>query len=387
MISNEFQIEILNLKINDYFIHKFDNLSKLRRKKKNQKSFFFLFFMIWKKEIWFSMTIQGFTVPYLYDKTVNGHEKINVFRNILTLQYPCENKLECSPYVLTLKPGRYMFEVWGAQGGGNNTGIPTTEEGGKGGYSKGKFHLQEEKTFYIYIGSSGTDSGNGGFNGGGALGSNIWLNGTYIDDPDNNTNLFRAPGGGATDIRLIPGNLVSIESIDFNTTYFGDEESLNSRILVAGGGGGNSIHYGFGGGETGSLDKHPHEIASSGNQTKPGITYEGIDAGFGYGGFTNQTGQGISGGGGGYFGGGGASHGYGGSGFINTSFFYTGSTIKGNEQIPSPYNINLNEIGHSGDGMARITYFDYAYICTCQSLHQRSYLMFTLISILSSNNY
>ena len=329
------------------------------------------------------MSVQGFDVPYLYNKSVDGHEKVTVFRNMLTLQYPCENKTECSPYVLTLKPGRYMFEIWGAQGGGNNTGIPTQEEGGKGGYSKGKFHLKEEKTFYIYIGSSGDDSGNGGFNGGGALGSVIWLNGSgYNPTLDN----YRGPGGGATDIRLIPGELVSVKSIDFYTTYFGGSDSLNSRILVAGGGGGNSDHYGFGGGESGSLEIQKTENATSGNQTGPGTTYSGCDAGFGYGGYTTELNQGISGGGGGYYGGGGASHAYGGSGFINTSFFYTGSTISGDKPIPSPYQINLEEIGHSGDGMARITYFDYAYICTCQSFNQRSYLMFTLITLFHSSN-
>ena len=90
--------------------------------------------------------------------------------------------------------GYYKFECWGAQG----TGGPAT---GKGGYTSGIKKLNEGDTFYIYVGGQ---SASGGWNGGGK--SSIG-NG----------------GGGATDIRLIPGE-------------WNDQEGLKSRIMVAGAG-------------------------------------------------------------------------------------------------------------------------------------------------------
>ena len=132
---------------------------------------------------------------------------------------------------------------------------------------------------------------------------------------------------------------------------------MRSRIIVAGGGGGQSDEWGYGGGESGasSLDS-TEEIASSGNQTHGGITWSGIDGGFGYGGYTKMVYEGISGGGGGYYGGGGATYAFGGSGFINKTYFPTGKTIAGNEPIPSPFEEGSQELGHSGNGFAQITY-------------------------------
>ena len=319
------------------------------------------------------MSSKSFGVPYLYNKSVNGSERVTIFNNILTLNYPCPGEDECSPYVLTLKPGRYLFELWGAQGCGLNTGI-NCSDGGKGGYSGGNILLKDEETFYIYIGSSGTKSGNGGFNGGGAVGSMMYAN---------CTSNCRAPGGGATDIRLLPGKLESLKSFDFNTTYFGDNESLESRIIVAGGGGGNSEDHGFGGGESGATSEGYSETATSGNQNGPGITHSGVNAGFGYGGYTDTEIYGISGGGGGYYGGGGAREAYGGSGFVNKSYFHIGSTISGDQPFPSPYDINSKETGHYGDGMVRITFYDYK-ACTVQKINHKYYFMFILIFIMRS---
>ena len=68
-------------------------------------------------------------------------------------------------------------------------------------------------------------------------------------------------------------------------------------------------------------------------------------------------GQGISsrnGGGGGWYGGSAVSAegGAGGSGHIGTGL--TGETIAGTEEFPSPY--GTTEIGHQGNGYARITF-------------------------------
>lgn len=89
--------------------------------------------------------------------------------------------------------GYYKFECWGAQGsGGPNTG--------RGGYTSGVKRLNAGDTFYIYVGGN---QGKQGWNGGG-----ISLDNYYT-------------GGGATDIRLVPGE-------------WNNEEGLRSRIMVAG---------------------------------------------------------------------------------------------------------------------------------------------------------
>ena len=103
---------------------------------------------------------------------------------------------------VTLEPGKYVLECWGAQGGYRSN----SSYGGKGGYSTGTLTLTQKTTIYIYVGGSGnsvTSASNsiypGGFNGGG----------------------YRynyKGGGGATDIRI-------------------GSASLYARVIVAGGGG------------------------------------------------------------------------------------------------------------------------------------------------------
>ena len=122
------------------------------------------------------MTLKWYSQLELENKTVNGKPKLNISAHQVTFGYPCEGETKCSPYVLTLNPGRYIFEVWGAQGGGKNTGTRFIKFGGKGGYSIGKTLLETPTTFYIYVGSSGTNkTGDGGFNGGGAVGASMWI--------------------------------------------------------------------------------------------------------------------------------------------------------------------------------------------------------------------
>ena len=110
----------------------------------------------------------------------------------------------------TLTPGRYKLECWGAEGG-NGTDSPNTN--GKGGYSVGVLTLSQTLNIFIYAGGAGiatpSASGwtitNGGFNGGG------WTR-SY--------NKSVGSGGGGSDIRI-------------------GQDSLYSRVIVAGGGGGS----------------------------------------------------------------------------------------------------------------------------------------------------
>ena len=223
------------------------------------------------------------------------------------------------PFEYYLKRGRYLLEVWGAQGGNPLTG-------GEGGYSRGILKLSTGRKVYIYCGEKGS-YGNSQFN-------------RSFPDGGANFNGERNPpsgsGGGSTDIRF--------------------SESLDSRIIVAGDGGGagsweadNVQIGGFGGGSVGgdgsSSISHPGIGASNSDPT---------DFIFGEG--TNATGDHYSGGGGGggYYGGKGAyeSGGGGGSGYVS-KILYSAYTIGGNNAFDQPDGTRTT--GHLGHGFARIT--------------------------------
>lgn len=252
----------------------------------------------------------------------------------------------------TLAPGTYKLECWGGQGGTYSSYI-----GGYGGYSKGTITLTEATTVYISVGGAGSSSSTAaGFNGGG----------TGISSGRG--------GGGATDVRI-------------------GQNSLYSRVIVAGGGGGagvtsaNANPCGCGGGEyggdgyynntTGSYTTGQKRSGGSASQTAGGITWStGTQATFGQGG--NASGYSCGGGGGGWYGGGGAYDsdsdsdgrwGGGGSGYVYTSstaknypngcllnsthYLTNAQTIAGDTSFTSP--TGSSETGHTGNGFCRIT--------------------------------
>lgn len=252
----------------------------------------------------------------------------------------------------TLAPGTYKLECWGGQGGTYSSYI-----GGYGGYSKGTITLTEATTVYISVGGAGSSSSTAaGFNGGG----------TGISSGRG--------GGGATDVRI-------------------GQNSLYSRVIVAGGGGGagvtsaNANPCGCGGGEyggdgyyndtTGSYTIGQNRCGGSASQTAGGKTWStSTQATFGQGG--NASGYSCGGGGGGWYGGGGAYDsdsdsdgrwGGGGSGYVYTSstaknypngcllnsthYLTNAQTIAGNTFFTSP--TGSAEIGHTGSGFCRIT--------------------------------
>lgn len=203
---------------------------------------------------------------------------------------------------VTLKPGKYKLECWGASGGGR---FDEWTECAKGGYSKGELTLKKETILYAYAGESGYKkfsnlSDWAGFNGGGR-GPNQGV------DPK-----FTTCGGGATDIRLIGG-------------VWNDEQGLLSRIIVAGGGGSigtsSSSLIGLGGGFVGGMGVASGTTCTGGTQYEGGVTVNSSGNGlFGKGGSGN-----ICAGGGGWFGGAGASSsavGGGGSGYVLTKDSY-----------------------------------------------------------------
>lgn len=253
---------------------------------------------------------------------------------------------------VTLNAGTYTLECWGAQGGTYSSYI-----GGYGGYSKGTITLAKTTTVYVSVGGAGSSSSTtAGFNGGG----------TGISSGRG--------GGGATDVRI-------------------GQNSLYSRVIVAGGGGGagvtsaNANPCGCGGGEyggdgyyndtTGSYTIGQNRCGGSASQTAGGKTWStSTQATFGQGG--NASGYSCGGGGGGWYGGGGAYDndsdsdgrwGGGGSGYVYTSstaknypngcllnsthYLTNAKTIAGNKSFKSP--TGKNETGHTGNGFCRIT--------------------------------
>jgi len=120
-----------------------------------------------------------------------------------------------------LPAGQYKLQCWGAQGGSNGAnstyGI-TAQAGGKGGYSEGIITLSQKTTVRVYVGGQGSSSA-GGFNGGGST------TGTSQYNASNDLGYSKmGGGGGATDIRLSDGALLS-------------------RMIVAGGGAGGAMAY------------------------------------------------------------------------------------------------------------------------------------------------
>ncbi|HPF83532.1 MAG TPA: glycine rich domain-containing protein, partial [Bacilli bacterium] len=239
--------------------------------------------------------------------------------------------------------GKYKIELWGASGGG------TSAMSGRGGYTVGEFDLQLEQQLNIYVGGQGTTaelglSAPGGYNGGGATG----FSKQYLS----------SSGGGATDIRI-------------------DGSELVNRILVAGGGGGGgskndsvaTCNGGAGGGTAGTIGtcSAPSYIGGAGTQSAGGAggtytTNTSINAtagtlGIGGTGSTYETSTSKSaggGGGGGYYGGGGGSRyggGGGGSGYCSGSNCTTSS---GTESFSNTASTGY-EVGHKGNGYARIT--------------------------------
>ena len=249
----------------------------------------------------------------------------------------------------------YMFECWGAQGGGDY---------GQGGYTSG--FMNASSTFYIYVGQYG----------GHRTTAASWNGGGYGYNSDSSNPSAYYHGGGATDIRTSPG-------------VWNNAASLNSRIMVAAGGGGASHggYGGYGGGLSGTRGLVPSDFG--GSNYAGGLTYGygGTQTTGGAAGTFNWSGQaptagawGVGGrgntaygggGGGGWYGGGGSGvksssngGGGGGSSYIsgysgctaNATYKFTYAVMKGNGAAITGPNGNGEVRGHEGDGYARITH-------------------------------
>ena len=139
-----------------------------------------------------------------------GTLKVNVNRSSINFEYPCVNKHVCTPYKLSIEPGVYFFECWGAKGTCWALNTSSFSIPGLGAYVCGSIVIKSTTIFYVYIGATGR------FNS-----QKEPINGFF--------------GGGATDVRL-----------NASENWF-DTKSLISRIMVAAGGGGSEWTNALGG--------------------------------------------------------------------------------------------------------------------------------------------
>ncbi|MFT8638999.1 glycine-rich protein [Bifidobacterium sp.] len=254
--------------------------------------------------------------------------------------------------------GVYRFEAWGASGGNATQYGATLPAGGKGGYSQGVIELNKGDVFYAYVGQYLQGFNGGGVTGGGSSGR----------------------GGGATDYRIVKSAEVD---------GWSGVESLNSRVVVAGGGGGagsdgNGSRFALGGSAGGlnGFDGMSHLVNSvnyfgtGASQTAAGGTNTTCTngcptaSGFGVGGSSSAGNTG--GGGSGWYGGGGggrhpaqagANSGGGGSSFISG---YKGSvalddTSAGNSGNPRNHRSEPDPVGKATQVIGGVDYvFDNA---------------------------
>ena len=261
---------------------------------------------------------------------------------------------------ITLPPGKYKLECWGAQGGYRSS----STYGGKGGYAVGTLELSNLIDVFLYAGGAGgysNDTGGdkaGGFNGGGYR--------------------YGYPGGGgASDIRLVM-------------------DTLYARVIVAGGGGsdgkssnaggaaGVSASSGYGsGGTMGNTTYSGSSVSTTATQqSKTGLSSSDTTktyGGFGFGGAGLYRSSGYGGaGGGGWYGGQGTlpdtsvdddRGGGGGSSYVYTTstasqypsgclltancYLLNASTKAGNTSFTDYSGSTVT--GHSGNGAVRIT--------------------------------
>ena len=245
--------------------------------------------------------------------------------------YPCKSDSICKSINATISPGIYLFELWGAQGGiGTHTGYKEkTAEIAKGGYASALFEFISTTKIFLFIGGKGTDAAfdkwqisPGGFNGGGKIGG------------DGNAYSPGIGGKGGTDSQ---GGTISNERSATNGSkgQGWDGSGVSKQYSSDGGGGGGGGYFGGSGGT--ATDDHPN---------------------------------------------GGTGSGGGGSGYISPKhlhFFNTPQLLSGDKSFPSPN--GGEEIGHTGSGAIRITYYPFLlHQITCKSKLFLSHVVF-LISL------
>ena len=326
--------------------------------------------------------INHFVHVSLYKDGLGTISRSEETKKSFVLSYPCSSNYYCTPYVLKLKEGTYKFECWGSSA----TTWKSTP--GLGGYTSGIMYINQETTFYVYIGAQGF--------------FNAMKERNASSDP--------APGG-ATDVRL-----------NYSENWW-DNSTLISRIMVAAGGGAAEWDVAIGG-NGGGLNGTPGQYYSTpclgatqtsgsecGQRSRDDVVYYSPSKGsFGSAGVIDPVLKNDYGaiGGGGYYGG--TSYPYsfsgsGGSSFISghqgcdavkeqteniehtgqpnhySGFVFTNTVmISGNSTMPLPTSSSERSI-HYGLGAFRLTLVHYQYHSTYRNQIFR-FIPFVLIGIL-----
>lgn len=252
---------------------------------------------------------------------------------------------------IELLPGKYKLECYGASGGIGNGNINPI---GKGGYASGELFIPTPMTLYVHVGQNGVDNWATSvrYNGGGAAVNVGGHNG--------------GAGGGATDFRL-------------SNAAWNNIESLKTRILVAGGGGGaqsncgNTATAGHGGNLIGGTSynqgyqERPASTAATrayskgGTQTSGGTAYNVNDsqnsriASGGFGSGANSVQCGAGGGGGWYGGASGYTSGGGGGSSYAAGYPECDTTYQSNQNNIVLENVVFTQGINTGNGYAIIT--------------------------------
>ena len=223
-------------------------------------------------------------IDYTLDLNIGNLEPVKISNNTAVQEY------------IIPRTGTYRIEAWGAQGGtgcalSGSSCTSTYYNGGYGAYTAGTITLQGGTKLYIYSGAQGGSAANnvaasrtywsGGWNGGGQGVKSI---GSYAS----------GSGGGATDVRLVPGSTPS---------KWDELNSLASRIMVAAGGAGGSYNE-----SVASWSSNGGGLYVEGLSTTDCVANQSSGYGFGVGMPGSQTTIGIGGAGGGWYGGYGYVH-------------------------------------------------------------------------------
>ena len=302
---------------------------------------------------------------YVSSPTINGYGHARITKMILPFE-PFEQELNFTGGIqeVTVGPGTYHVQTWGAQGGRNqHAGEPSL---GRGGFSEGIIVLDTETTLYVVVGGRGLDNtngGDGGFNGGGATTQRS--NGA-------------GSGGGATHISKSSG-LLNNQTVRDDIIVVAGAGGGRGGAGTAGNGGAGGTGGGltggtgasFGGGTTRNGGFGGSQIAGGNHgewanrpTNQPGPANNG-SAGLGGNGVLDTNNAFSSGGGGRRLvwrpeeehlelgGGGGSSH----IANLDSGYGIMARTISGTASMPT-HNGMTTMIGNEGDGFAKITRID-----------------------------